>query len=231
MAQPTSQAATGPPQDADLGVLFVHGIGDQQQYSTLAQFGGALQRWLNRWLEGGRPPQPKRDRTAASPLVDVVSVQHHPSDRNAPAHARMIVTQDGTEQTWLLAEAWWAPEVTPPKFSNFVRWILPMFPWLAAEYAVAASRRSDPADEPPSMKPDAKLVGAGHVVRPAVAGQPGHRGRANGRLLAPGLAPATAGGRQVGELAHGEPCQRRGRQLPVRPRCARPGRDDPAYPA
>jgi hypothetical protein len=118
VAQPTSPAATGHQQGpADLGVLFVHGIGDQPQYSTLARFGGALQRWLNRWLDGGRPVQPKQNRIASSPLVEVVSVQHHPGDRNDPAHARMTVTHNGTEQRWLLAEAWWAQEVTPPKFS------------------------------------------------------------------------------------------------------------------
>jgi hypothetical protein len=32
------------PEQYDLGVLFVHGIGDQQQNSTLARFGGSLQR-------------------------------------------------------------------------------------------------------------------------------------------------------------------------------------------
>ena len=34
------------PEQYDLGVLFVHGIGDQQQNSTLVRFGGSLQRWL-----------------------------------------------------------------------------------------------------------------------------------------------------------------------------------------
>jgi hypothetical protein len=30
----------------DLGVLFVHGMAKQWQNSTLARFGGSLQRWL-----------------------------------------------------------------------------------------------------------------------------------------------------------------------------------------
>jgi hypothetical protein len=47
----------------------------------------------------------------------------------------------GSGERWLMAEAWWAPEVTPPRFRDFITWVLPMFPWLAAGYAVAAGQR------------------------------------------------------------------------------------------
>ena len=36
----------------DLGVLFVHGIGEQQQGSTLVAFGEPIYRWLDRWFDG-----------------------------------------------------------------------------------------------------------------------------------------------------------------------------------
>jgi hypothetical protein len=140
-----------------LGVLFVHGIGEQQQYSTLARFGGALQRWLGHWNEppdeGGKPDGDKPDgddgasRVAPPQVVDVLRVEAHP-ERGVPANARVAVTDD---REWLLAEAWWAPEVTPPKFKEFIRWVLPMFPWLAAEYAVAAGSRVYRPDPPPSV--------------------------------------------------------------------------------
>jgi hypothetical protein len=146
----TQAASADQEQNPKLGVLFVHGIGDQQQYSTLARFGGALQRWLSRWAEAGRQPPGDGDRIAPAPLVDVVSVEHHPASGAAPAHATMVL-QGSRPQTWVLAEAWWASEVTPPRFRDFVRWVLPMFPWLAAEYPIAATRRADPEDPPPSL--------------------------------------------------------------------------------
>ena len=131
-------------------MLFVHGIGEQQQYSTLARFGGALQRWLRQWEEGRRD-EAQYGRVAPPPVVDVSAVDPHPDGpdgRKQPAHAEVAV---GSRKKWLLAEAWWAPEVTPPKFRDFIRWVLPMFPWLAAEYAVAAGHRVYRPDPSPSL--------------------------------------------------------------------------------
>jgi hypothetical protein len=66
------------PERYDLGVLFVHGIGDQQQCST-ARFGGSLQRWRPRWLDpDGAPPDrglPEMDRIAPEPLVQVTEAR------------------------------------------------------------------------------------------------------------------------------------------------------------
>jgi hypothetical protein len=128
----------------DLGVLFVHGIGEQQQYSTLARFGGALQRWMRQWDE----KDDRSDGQVAPPQVaEVVAVEPRPAG-GIPANAKVAVTGD---RQWLLAEAWWAPEVTPPKFKEFIRWVLPMLPWLAAEYAVAAGHRVYGPDPSPSL--------------------------------------------------------------------------------
>jgi hypothetical protein len=133
------------PEQYDLGVLFVHGIGDQQQNSTLARFGGSLQRWLGRWLQpdGG----PGADRIAPEATVEVTAVRRRTGDGDTPAHASLLVGRPGepaaARQRWLLAEGWWAAEVSPPTFKAFVRWVLPILPWVAAEYAVAAARRRE----------------------------------------------------------------------------------------
>jgi hypothetical protein len=144
----------------DLGVLFVHGIGEQRQNSTLARFGGSLQRWLRRWLDpvGGLEEQATKDRIAAQPMVEVEAVERHTGNGDVPAHARLLVGKPGqpeeSRQRWLLAEGWWAAEVSPPTFKAFVRWVLPMLPWLAAEYFVAAARRprSQRGDPSPSLR-------------------------------------------------------------------------------
>jgi hypothetical protein len=131
-----------PARPYDLGVLFVHGIGEQRQGSTLARFGGSVERWLRRRIP---PPEPEHH-IAPDPAVEVESVVRHTGDGDAPAHASLLVGKPGEEsrQRWLLAEAWWAAEVSPPTFKAFVRWVLPMLPWLAAEYVVAATRRPGP---------------------------------------------------------------------------------------
>ncbi|HWD42167.1 MAG TPA: hypothetical protein VHM23_00340 [Actinomycetota bacterium] len=133
------------PEQYDLGVLFVHGIGDQQQNSTLARFGGSLQRWLSRWLDPDGAPV--ADRIAPEPTVEVTAVQRRTGDGDTPAHASLLVGRPGepaaARQRWLLAEGWWAAEVSPPTFKAFVRWVLPILPWVAAEYAVAAARRRE----------------------------------------------------------------------------------------
>jgi hypothetical protein len=137
-------------QNYDLGVLFVHGIGDQQQNSTLARFGGSLQRWLRRWYGlDGRPPAPGAEQIAPESMVEVTGDQHHTANGDTPAHASLLVRRPGdpaagepavVRQRWLLAEGWWAAEVSPPSFKAFSRWVLPLLPWLAAEYAIAAAR-------------------------------------------------------------------------------------------
>jgi hypothetical protein len=150
------------PERYDLGVLFVHGIGDQQQNSTLVRFGGSLQRWLRRWLDpDGAPPDrgvAGVDRIAPEPLVQVTEVRRRTADGDMPAHASLLVRRPGeppeSRQRWLLAEGWWAAEVSAPTFKSFVRWVLPMLPWVAAEYAVAAARRreSERVDPSPTVR-------------------------------------------------------------------------------
>jgi hypothetical protein len=148
-------------QDYDLGVLFVHGIGDQQQNSTLARFGGSLQRWLRRWYGvESQAPAEGAETIAPEALVEVTGVQRRTPDGDTSAHASLLVRRPGdagkgeaeVEQRWLLAEGWWAAEVSPPTFKAFNRWVLPLLPWLAAEYAIAAAR-------PPGPQPDEAAVG------------------------------------------------------------------------
>ena len=50
---PKSQTKKGPPQPKyDVGVLFVHGIGEQERGSTMVAFGEAIHDWMTRWFDG-----------------------------------------------------------------------------------------------------------------------------------------------------------------------------------
>jgi hypothetical protein len=76
----------------------------------------------------------------------VTGVQRRTPDGDTSAHASLLVRRPGdagkgeaeVKQRWLLAEGWWAAEVSQPTFKAFNRWVLPLLPWLAAEYAIAA---------------------------------------------------------------------------------------------
>jgi hypothetical protein len=118
---------TDSPAQHDLGVLFVHGIGEQREGRTLVTFAGAIHAWLAQW-----DPKEKHDRRR-SPLEDVVltpSLLPTRSDKDSggPAHGslrtRLGVADGGApDRRWLLAEAWWAEVFTPPRFTDLARWL------------------------------------------------------------------------------------------------------------
>lgn len=54
---------------ADIGVLFVHGIGSQKQGQTLVAFADPVARWFTRWLTRGLRSEPSVGETEDSPVV------------------------------------------------------------------------------------------------------------------------------------------------------------------
>ncbi len=109
-----------------LGVLFVHGIGEQPQGDTLSRFAEPLIAWL-------------RDAVGGDTASIAACLRPPLIVGDTPAHARMrfdpsrrgpgIRVQAPAEE-WLFAEAWWAPQVAPPALSDFVAWLLRCSPWL-----------------------------------------------------------------------------------------------------
>ena len=119
------------PATFDLGVLFVHGIGEQQRGDTLTEAGDVLAEWLRRWLDATRGGR-----------LDVLHVALHapPEPNHDPvrgAHAILRIRQLGgdpaqPERTWLLAESWWADTFRAASFSEFAAWGLGVGPWVAS---------------------------------------------------------------------------------------------------
>ncbi len=69
-----------------------------------------------------------------------------PNDPEAPAHARLVIRRlatDGSiaQESWLVAESWWAETFWPPKFSELARWGLRIVPWTLGSHYSAAVRR------------------------------------------------------------------------------------------
>ena len=115
------------PAQHDLGILFVHGIGDQPEGTTLLAFGEPLIQWLNRWL--------RREATNPGLGVSVVKTSLTPSKlhQQLPPHAELQVElppgAGATAQSWLIAESWWSGEVKAPAFGKLAGWMMTVGAW------------------------------------------------------------------------------------------------------
>jgi hypothetical protein len=125
------------PKPYRLGVLFVHGIGEQQRGDTLTEMGDALISWLDRTLE-----------TEPEPIGDVriwdASLRQTEGDDVGAAHLSVRVTMTGFEDhpsDWLLAESWWADAFRPPSFAEFASWGVAVGPWVAVTQFLSLSAR------------------------------------------------------------------------------------------
>ena len=126
-AAPESDLGAGKP----IGVLFVHGIGDQLAGETLLDWSGPLIRSLVAWIErqdASTLVWPWVDRSGR--LIDpVVRGQIDFGGSTFPlVKVAVPGVQDAAEmlqhepQTWVLTEAWWARRVASPRLSAVVDW-------------------------------------------------------------------------------------------------------------
>jgi|GEM_PF-4002619 len=125
-----------------LGILFVHGIGDQQRGRTLTQFGEPLFNCLEKWL---------RHHGGGAELAEVM-LRGNPG---APAHAQVRLWHEGkpeketttsepseetaegagadastrVETKWVLAESNWADAFERPGFESVAFWSIRVVPW------------------------------------------------------------------------------------------------------
>ena len=122
----------------DLGVLVVHGIGDQKQGATLVQWSDALTLWLSDWTAEDR--RSSLHQTTAKPRkVSVTRAALTPID-GTPANVTMKVLfpePETNDQQWLIAEGWWAGAFQPPKFSELWSWSFSSVPATSAMHANA----------------------------------------------------------------------------------------------
>lgn len=132
--------SNGDPEYA-LGVLVVHGIGDQKQGATLTTWVDALSEWCN--TRDSKTSDPDERRLKAQ----VRRAMLRPSE--GPAHVELNVTSSRTRtnvttqrtvrtnntQSWLVAEGWWASTFEPPTFGELWSWSFISVPATAAMHA------------------------------------------------------------------------------------------------
>jgi hypothetical protein len=141
---PAQEPQCVPAHAPELGVLLVHGIGEQKQGETLNEFAAPIVRWLSEWL--APDVQVRRLAGVLAQHIDTKDVTGSARfTRGAlrttdlppgtPAHASATIRRDvaggaAVEQTWLFAESWWSPQALAPRVSPFLSWLVTRGPWI-----------------------------------------------------------------------------------------------------
>jgi tetratricopeptide (TPR) repeat protein len=127
----------------ELGVLFVHGIGQSGRAETLLRFGEPLRASIE---SVATPDQPPAGLGSEAPAVRVAvsAATLEPDDAHSPAHAELhiagatrasslnagtVASGGSGESRWLMAEAWWAKKFPTPTFGDIVSFSFEILPW------------------------------------------------------------------------------------------------------
>ena len=124
-----------------LGILFVHGMGQQERGDTITQMGDALTEWLRRWL--GNDRFSLRDATLRGPEATAAGTTSPAASGRANATVVLTRRKDDPEpgDKWLLAESWWADAFRQATLGELVAWAIGVGPWLIASQAAGLEHR------------------------------------------------------------------------------------------
>ena len=132
----------------DLGVLLVHGIGNQTLGSTLTGFGTPLVEWLR-----------ARARRAGAKAELGPTVLTARSEE--PASSELTLSSGAHRRRWLLAESWWAQSFPTAQFRDVAKWSLLIVPWtIGTHFAKRLSRAGTRKGFGGRLGAGAALVGA-----------------------------------------------------------------------
>jgi len=127
-----------------VGLLFVHGMGQQERGDTITQMGDALTAWLKGWLA----EVPGADfKIRGAVLRTGGTGETGPTDDTLGGQAHVAVTiitkprTRETRQEWLLAESWWAGAFRPASFMELATWAIAVGPWLIASQRAGIGER------------------------------------------------------------------------------------------
>jgi hypothetical protein len=109
-----------------LGVLLVHGIGEQPRGDTLLAFGEPMIDALSEWVHG---------RELGRVTVTEAKLSAARLESSEPAHALVGLALGDRSTSWLLAESWWAGEFRRPPFTKLAGWLLTVGPWAIISHA------------------------------------------------------------------------------------------------
>jgi hypothetical protein len=127
---PVAASASDPRTQRRVGVVFVHGVGEQKQSSTIREQGGPLLDWIWGWHDARGLPADQRLQpewaklSYGAPLKGPARFSIH-----LPAYERAAFADEGppttkrwAPATWVLAEGWWASRLEAPSMSSLLVW-------------------------------------------------------------------------------------------------------------
>lgn len=143
---------------SDLGVLLVHGIGDQHEGETLLSFGEPLLEYVRRTVT--RAESSRLDYVQVSDAMLLPSRRLDTRTAWASVNLRVPLEQlsdDGApfsglehqRQKWLVTEAWWGEQVLAPAPLTLIGWLMTRGPWVALAHILARTyKKITPASLP-----------------------------------------------------------------------------------
>lgn len=155
-----------------LGILLVHGIGEQQRGDTLTEAGDRLVAWLRRCVEATASTK-----AGKVDVLDVVSRQSS-GDAIPTAHAVVRVTPPsggGPPAHWVVAEARWADAFRAATFTELAGWGVLIGPWVFATQVQGIVQRMEIGSGVPralrvALVPIVSLISLVMVLLAAIAG-------------------------------------------------------------
>jgi hypothetical protein len=162
----------------DLGVLLVHGMGEQVRGDILTEEGDRIFGWLRRRVEGpGRSGCDDRHSDGDVDVLDVVARQRSP-DSIPAAHAVVRIAPPagkGATVHWVLAESLWADVFRQATFGELAGWAVSVGPWVFATQVAGIWRRMEIGESVPSrlrllLIPITLLAGVVMLLGAAVVG-------------------------------------------------------------
>ena len=139
-----------------VGVLFVHGMGEQVQGDSVTEMGDALTEWLRKWLAPVEKSVFKiRDAVLRSGGQVLGGEPDHPI--GGQAHVSVTIGDDSktppAKQQWRLAESWWATTFRQATLFELVTWAFSAGPWLIASQRAGIQNRLRSAAGPNPSTP------------------------------------------------------------------------------
>lgn len=148
---------------AQLGILFVHGIGQQTKAETLVNWLDPLAGWISASLLGA---QPAKFPVPQTPLCHVSAAGLRSTGDGAPPHAEVHMRdpRQHTSSHWLVAEAFWAECFPSPTTNEVAEWLLKTAPnTILLHFGLNVRRAWKKWLD--SKRPAVKVVAAGGLIR------------------------------------------------------------------
>jgi hypothetical protein len=128
----------------ELGVLFIHGIGQPCRGDTLVRFGDPLCECIRDWCDGAKPEQPNdphlTDPGETLNLCEAFIDPRGDDPRASPPpphvelHLKQTFNGQSVTNTWLLVESWWPKSFITPRYWDLAWWGLLILPGIFASH-------------------------------------------------------------------------------------------------